>query len=381
MVRTVELLQKTTKEKEKASKVPPPKMINPHAEADLKEYIDKTKGMLDGAASSASSFGTKIRTDVGGAFAGLSQDIANNFGKLGVGGELGKSTGIIGSFIGLAVGVGAAMSAIFDMFENDTRSSFTRLTDDLAALDQKISDLEDRMDRLKKHDVAGKAGLEGLVDTTGGIAGDLSGSLLSLLESESGREGEIGVIAMGSGSNTREARQGRLKEVLDKWLNRGQLGWRITDAGDFVVTFDGNEIAGYSFYFQRWEVVNPIGVFKTDAEVILICNYILAYAKANGMNASSLGVADTDRAKADATSSSSASASRVPNLYTSGKNYMGSGGMGSMGGSTNVNINISAIDEHGVQQFVQNKLAPMMVYLSGRRGTVFLNKRGVSGNA
>lgn len=44
-------------------------------------------------------------------------------------------------------------------------------------------------------------------------------------------------------------------------------------------------------------------------------------------------------------------------------------------------INVSAIDEDGVSRFVKEKMAPMMREMSGRKGVVFLNQRGVSSNA
>jgi hypothetical protein len=335
----------------------------------VKEYI--------GAAisSSASSLGQnflQMQKSVAEGAIGMANTVAQTVGKAGFKGA--ESFGIVGSIFSSFLGLGQSLQGFFAMFDEDTRSEFTKLSDYIDGVNKQIDDTLSRLKSIHNLEDETKAGRAGTVDAQGadqffGVGWDQAANKVNEIL---GGQAPINPSGYARG-------EGTVADWIRTNLGWNKIDWNIDEDGNFHVLLKGQEIVVWDARDNVWR---PVFVYGTEAFTIAIGKVVLWYAKRNGLDGKSLGV-PADQRISPSDSSGGTNGSLGSRTFTTPSNS--NGGYNPASGSPSgfnqqVNINVDTMDSQGVNDFLMNRLAPAMRHASGRRGVILINSRGVSNN-
>lgn len=339
--------------------------------AAKKEIMKKWfNGMLAETSATMNSFSSTLEGVTEGTVAGMQKSFQ------GLGTFLGKVTGnktfgFFGEVVSSAMGMASAIGAVFDAFEGDTRSRFERLTDQISELNTSINELEARIKNLKDDRSKKADKTKGTIQS--GSSNEVAGDITGVAQSQ-GLGGRGGLKARGTA------------DWVYKQIQAGRFGFEVSDEGDIIIYFNTVAVAAKIWSTSEWIIYKDLPGFGSirlpDEEMRVIYEAILRSAMRRGqINLSALGTSSSERDKTISGSSSSgprsfaSSGSRSISRLRSSSNSGGGMASGNV-----INIQVNAMDEQGVNDFLTNKLAPAMRQLSGRQGVVFLNDKGVSTN-
>lgn len=288
----------------------------------------------------------------------------------------------IGAIVGAAQSAVTAITTVFSLFASHTRSETQKFLDDIGKINKAVADAVSNISLITSEEEKRKAGLigqKGQFGTAGLEAGNgLNKQKVAELEKYFG-----GTVSVGNDLNlASKLAQTSFRLEVDKdgntivLANGQQIGYHIkndklSDGKDaFIVEKNmygiSSEALGNLFRFLQ-------GEFKSGA---LTPSGKAVPRFAEGGMVGGSGYADTTHAML--TPGEFVVSRKGVNGNTIGLLRRLNEGGGS--GGANIILNVNAIDENGVAQFLRDKLAPMMREMSGRQGTVFLNTRGVSSN-
>lgn len=340
--------------------------------ATQKNSIDEMNlisSTLDQSTSAFSSSMATMQTNVVKGFSEMSSSSLKIIGSA-VGGPMGAQLGLAGSIVSTVTGIVSAVSDLFAAFDNDSRSSFQKLHDYISQIN---SDIQAGISALRE--------VQRLREKKeGGLAGEVSFDP-NTIQSEANA-----VFGTAPTYTGKKGKPFSFSDVIKGLLAEGTLGYDIDDATGIVsIIWDGTTIVLHDPVKGDWEVVHVIyrAFTSTNAEAeqltLEVAKFVLAEAKKQGLNLGALGVPVSDRA-----TTRPGIVLGTPNgSYGSGSgtsSYAPAAAIGSSASPT-VIINVQAMDEKGVADFLRDKLAPAMRHASGRNGMVLINSKGVSANA
>lgn len=316
---------------------------------------------------------TSMKTNVLSGLSSMSSSALSIIGKISGNAGFGLAGGIISTFTSVV----GAIGSLFGDSEKDLRGYFTRVTDQLEVLKRGVDDVDRRVN--EKEDAANAIanGLQSRELTQGDY------EAVTGLSWQGNVSKQQAYAYLSPYANVTPDDALAFADQIKQAFKTRTISWKISDDGIFVVSFWGEPHA----FLNRAGTWETLRIWHSEELTIAIAHMMYDYAKRNGMDASALGVSVEQREKIKAAAASPANAS-LPLTRSGAIGVSGSSRMtynpatGSMSGASvqNTVINLSAIDEAGVQDFLLSKLAPAMRRASGRQGVVLISSKGVSSN-